>query len=76
MGKLIYLDDYRRPPYKEVLSVTRGLSHLQAFVNTATGELEVVQSNDEGEAITTVLTPDDLASLLSGLAGPTRAHKV
>jgi len=76
MGKLIYLDDHRRPPYKEVLSVTRGLSHLQAFVNTATGELEIVQSNDEGEAITTLLTADDLTNLLSALSGPTRAHKV
>ena len=74
MGKLYRLDDYRFP-YREVLSVDRGSSHLQAFVNDTNGDLEIVQSNAEGEAITTVLTAADLAHLLSGLSTPARAHK-
>jgi len=74
MGKLIYLDDYRSP-YREVLSVDNVSSSLQAFVNDATGEVEVVQANAEGEAITTVLTAGDLARMLSAITRPTRASK-
>ena len=74
MGKLYHLDDYRFP-YREVLSVDRGSSSLQAFVNDRTGEVEVVQANAEGEAITTVLTADDLARMLSALSTPARASR-
>ncbi len=74
MGKLYHLDDFRFP-YREVLSVTRGSSSLQAYVNDRTGELEVVQSNAEGEAITTLLTADDLTRMLSALSTPARASK-
>jgi hypothetical protein len=74
MGKLIYLDDYRFS-YREVLSVDHGSSSLQAFVNDATGEVEVVQANAEGEAITTVLTAADLARMLTALTPPAGVSK-
>lgn len=75
MGKLIYLDDHRFPRWREVLSADSASSRLQAFVNDSTGEVEVIQANLEGEAITTVLSAASAARLVEALAAPVRAHK-
>lgn len=67
MGEVINLRDYQNP-WKEVLTVDDEASTLQVYVNRQTGEAEVVQMNDDGEAIRTQLDPVDAALLGAALA--------
>lgn len=67
MGKLIHLDE-RRDSWKEVLTLDSRSSSLQVYVNQQTGETELVQSNDDGEALRAVLTQEDAALLSAALA--------
>ena len=71
MGELIRLSD-RIYPWKEVFKVETELTTLQVYMNTGTGELEVVQMNDEGEAIRTCLSTVDSVSLSMAVS---RAHQ-
>lgn len=64
MGELIKLSDYVNP-WKEVLTIDGECSTLQIYVNQLTGEAEVVQMNDDGETIRTLLNKVD-ALLLAG----------
>ena len=67
MGEIIKLDNYRFP-WKEVLTLDSESSTLQVYVNQQTGEAEVVQMNDDNEAIRTVLNQEDAALLSAALA--------
>lgn len=57
MGELIVLDDYRQQ-WREALKVHTDASTLSLFVNARTGEAEIVQTNDEGESISTSISSD------------------
>ena len=63
MGTLIRLDDYKYP-WKEVFSLDGAASTLQVYVNEQTGEAEVVQMNDDGEAIRTEVPAADVDTLV------------
>lgn len=67
MGKVLRMEDFRYP-WKEVLTIDCDCSTLQVYVNERTGETEIVQLNDDGEAIRTTMNASDaclLASVLS-----------
>lgn len=72
MGDLIRLKDYRYP-WREVITVDGNASTLQVYKNTQSGEVDVVQMNDDGETIRTVLTPAD-AELLHEALGSSRSN--
>jgi len=57
MGTVINLRDYK-DDWKEVFTTDGPNTTLQVYVNTRTGEAEIVQMNDEGEAIRTTLDYD------------------
>jgi len=67
MGKVIQLRDYTAPEWKEVFSADSESSTLQAFVNTKTGEAEIVQMNNDNEAIRTYLSARELFNLVEVL---------
>lgn len=62
MGEVIKLSDFR-DKWQEVLTIDDDSSTLQVYINRGTGEAEIVQMNDDGEAIRTQLDAVD-ASLL------------
>lgn len=62
MGKLIKLGDYMYK-WKQIASFDGSNSTLQIYMNTSSGEIEIVQMNDEGEAIRTCLSTVDSVSL-------------
>lgn len=62
MADIIQLNSFRFP-WRETLTVDGESSTLQVYVNQRTGEVEIVQMNDEGESIRTTLDPDDAALL-------------
>jgi hypothetical protein len=66
MGKVINLRDYR-DEWKEIFATDGQASTLQVYVNFQTGEAEVVQMNDDGEAIRTTLVARDLNHLVEVL---------
>lgn len=66
MGTLIRLDDYRYP-WREALTIKSAQTTLQVYVNDETGEVELAQMNDEGEAIRTALDPIEASLLLATL---------
>ncbi len=72
MGELIKLDDFRYP-WKEVMTLDSESSTLQVYVNESTGEAEIVQMNDDGEAIRTQLTAVDAQLLAAALASKLKA---
>lgn len=74
MGTLHHLDDYRFP-WHEVLTVDGQASTLQVFRNDMTGEIEIAQMNDEGEAVRTTLSRLDVDSLKRVLDVPKKAVK-
>ena len=67
MGDVIRLADHMYP-WKELFKVDSESSTLQVYVNTGTGELEVVQMNDDGEAIRTCLSTVDSVALGAAIA--------
>lgn len=67
MGELIRLSDVRYP-WKELATIDGPNSTLYVYSNTQTGEAEIVQMNDDGESIRTVLAPEDVAVLQAALA--------
>jgi hypothetical protein len=70
MGEVINLDLFRAP-WKEVLSTddcNGGPSTLQVYVNQRTGQVEVVQMNDDYEAIRTTLSASDVSYLAEVLS--------
>lgn len=71
MGELIVLDDYRQQ-WREALKVHTDTSTLSLFVNARTGEAEVVQTNDEGESISTLIS-SDIVELFREALQPRRA---
>ena len=55
---------FRKPnPWREAFSSDGGSSTLQVYVNDTTGQCEVVQTNDEGEAIRTMVDTYDTFNL-------------
>lgn len=66
MGELIVLDMYRQP-WRMVLKVDTHESTIQVYKNDATGEVEFVQHNDEGEAIRTVISRSDFDVLKAAI---------
>lgn len=66
MGELIVLDMYRQP-WRMVLKVDTPESTVQVYVNDSTGEVELVQHNDEGEAIRTVISRSDFDVLKAAI---------
>lgn len=67
MGQVINLRDYREE-WKEVFATEGPNSVLQVFVNKRTGEAEVYQMNDDGEAIRTPMDFQDTVLLLSAVS--------
>jgi len=66
MGKVIRLDDYRYP-WHEKMTFDSENATLQVYVNEQTGESEVVQMNDDGEAIRSQLSKEDTQLLAAAL---------
>lgn len=62
MGTLIRIADHIYP-WKLAFASDAEHSTLQVYVNDRTGEIEIVQMNDEGEAIRTCLSVIDSANL-------------
>jgi hypothetical protein len=56
-----------RYPWKEAFVADGEVSTLQVYVNTRTGQAEVVQTNDDGEAIRTLLSGADALYLAETL---------
>ena len=70
MGEVINLDLFRAP-WKEVLSTddcNGGPSTLQVYVNQNTGQIEIVQMNDDYDAIRTTLSSTDVSFLFEVLS--------
>lgn len=70
MGEVINLDLFRAP-WKEVLSTddcNGGPSTLQVYANENTGQVEIVQMNDDYEAIRTTLSASDVSYLAEVLS--------
>ena len=67
MGQVINLRDYQEE-WKEVFATEGPNSVLQVFVNKRTGEAEVYQVNDDGEAIRTPIDFQDTVLLLSAVS--------
>lgn len=63
MGNVVNIDDFKAS-WREAYSLVGEWTTLRVFVNDRTGEAELVQMNDEGEAIRTSLSAVD-ALLLS-----------
>lgn len=66
MGNVISIDEYRSP-WREVFSSDGETTSIQLYMNSRTGEVEIVQTNDDGESIRTVLTSLDASLLRSAL---------
>lgn len=62
MGEVINLRDFQNP-WKEVLTLDAEETTLQVYVNKQTGQAEIFQMNDDGEAIRTQLDATDAALL-------------
>ncbi len=71
MGNVIRLADHIYP-WKLSFASDSEHSTLQVYVNERSGEIEVVQMNDEGEAIRTCLNVIDSANLSEAVS---RAHQ-
>lgn len=66
MGEVIRLP-VREKGWIEALSVDSHVSTMQLYVRKETGEAEIVQHNDEGEAIRTTLSQQDVDDMLVAL---------
>lgn len=71
MGDVIYMDTYRYT-WKQVFSADGPASTIEVHVNEHNGEFEIVQHNDEGEAIRTCLSTVESVGLIEALK---RAHE-
>lgn len=58
MGDLIQLNDFR-PKWKKALTLTKNGVTLHVYVDLDTGQVDLVQVNEEGEALRTELSLDD-----------------
>lgn len=77
MGEVIKFDLYRTQ-WKEVISTddcNGGPSTLQAYVDERTGQVEIVQMNDEYEAIRTTLSAADVRQLTEIFSRLNKLHK-
>jgi hypothetical protein len=66
MDNVIKLAEYRFP-WREAFKADGADSTVQVYTNDRTGELEIVQMNDEGETIRTTLDPLDSSILRASL---------
>ena len=66
MGDVIQLDDYRYP-WREVSAVDGTASTLRVYHNASTGELDVVQMNDDDESVRTIVPANEARELLRAL---------
>jgi hypothetical protein len=69
-SNVIQLDEHRRgnDSWEEVFTTDGPNSTLQVYVNKKTGEIDIVQMNDDNEAIRTSLDPvarEELARVLT-----------
>ena len=69
MGQVIDIDAYRYP-WHEVFTADGPASTLQVYVNVRTGEVEVVQMNDDGEVIRTPIDSINAAIMSAALHFP------
>lgn len=69
MGDVVNIKDYQpvADSWQPVLTVDSNVASLQVYVNPRTREAEIVQSNNDGTAIRTVLCPSDRATLAAAL---------
>lgn len=67
MGEVIKFESFKFP-WREVLTLDSESSTLQVYVNDQTGEAEIVQMNDDDDAIRTQLTRVDAALLVAALS--------
>lgn len=66
MGKVVRISDFINK-WNEVFVHDGEHSTLQVYRNDGTGELEIVQMNNEGEAIRTCLSTVDSACLIEAI---------
>jgi hypothetical protein len=66
MGDVIQLDEFKFP-WKEVFTLDGMASTLQIYANERTGEIEVVQMNDDNEVIRTPISAGDTYQLVDVL---------
>lgn len=74
MGDLIRLADHTET-WKRVFELHGASASLQVFVDRSTGDVDIVQVNDEGESITSHLSSPDVESLLSCMNQNQRKNK-
>ena len=68
MNNVVNLSDYTwNEPWRETYSHDGENGTLQTYVNSKTGELEIVQMNDEGECYRSCLSRQDASDLLQSL---------
>lgn len=67
-NNLVYLADRRASDWRQIFATDSESSTLQVYVNDSTGEIEVFQMNDEGEAIRTSLDATDASMFRAALA--------
>ncbi len=70
MGDVVNIKNYqvnRADCWQPVLTVDSNVASLQVYVNPQTREAEIVQSNNDGTSIRTVLCPSDRAALGAAL---------
>ena len=70
MGQLIRLSDHLAN-WKQVFAHDGESATVQLYVNDLTGEVEIVQMNDEGESWRTCLSTTDSVAMVEALK---RAH--
>lgn len=66
MGDVVRMSDFVYP-WKEILTVDNECNTCHVYLNTGTGEIEIVQINDDGESIRTQFDTVETASLVSAI---------
>lgn len=66
MGDVIRLSDYQYP-WREIFTFDGESSTTRVYVNTGSLEIEINQINDEGEVISSCMSPVDAACLYESL---------
>jgi hypothetical protein len=75
MGELINLADHRYP-WKEIYSMDSDASTVQVHANRSTGEIDIVQMNDDDKVIRSTLSRTDVTNLVRALVGTLAQTKV
>jgi len=75
MGKLLKLEDYRYT-WKQVFAHDGEYTTMQTYVDSATNAIEIVQFNDDGEAVRTYLSGTDAVNFALAVSSILRKKDV